>query len=187
MAWFSPEIEAEMLADNAAAAVSKAANRAEGEYWASPQGTAVQAFERGDEFLQMEIPHSSVTGFANAAFNSTTKGKIRRQLTRTDLLGQIEETGWRLEHADWVYVQTGQNSRDKFLASGQHVVVTGEVIGIYLFRRDDTRADRTTGRRRVKCFKCQHSQEVLVAQQSFVCEQCGEKLSDLSTGPFCER
>jgi hypothetical protein len=29
-----------------------------------------------------------------------------------------------------VYTQTGQKSRDKFLASGQHVVVTGEVIEI---------------------------------------------------------
>lgn len=145
MAWFSPENEAEMLADKAAAAVSMAADRVTDEYWASPQGSAIQAFERGDEFFQIEIPHSSVTGFTNAAFNTTTQGKIHRQLTRTDLLGQIEEAGWRLEHADWVYVQTGQNSRDKFLASGQHVVVTGEVIGMYLFRRDDTRADRTTG------------------------------------------
>lgn len=145
MAWFNAENEAEMAADKAGAAARMAADRAAAEYWESPQGRAIRAFERGDEFLQMEIPHSSVAGFANAAFNTTTKGTIRRQLTRTDLLGQIEEAGWRLEHADWVYVQTGQNSRDKFLASGQHVVVTGEVIGIYLFRRDDTRADRTTG------------------------------------------
>lgn len=146
--------------------------------------------------MQIEIPHSSITGFTNAAFNSATKGTIRQKLTRTDLLGQIEETGWRLVHADWVYIQTGQNSRDKFLASGQHVVVTGEVIGIYLFRRDDKRVERATGSKaleqsreslpagisdndelaRVKCFKCQHSQDVPVAQQSFVCEQCGEKL-----------
>jgi ribosomal protein S27E len=101
-----------------------------------------------------------------------------------------------LLHADWICIQTGQNSRDKFMASGQHVVVTGEVIGIYLFRRDDTRVDRATRPKaleqnresvpatisengdvvRVKCFKCQHAQDVPAAQQSFVCEQCGEKL-----------
>jgi hypothetical protein len=121
---------------------AEAARRAEAAFQASPQGKAAEAYARGDEFLQIEIPHSSVTGFTNAAFNSTTKGTIRRNLTRTDLLGQIEETGWHLEHANWVYIQTGQNSRDKFLASGQHVVVTGEVIGIYLFRRDDTRGGR---------------------------------------------
>ncbi|MGH3967591.1 MAG: hypothetical protein ACRDTV_05600 [Mycobacterium sp.] len=116
-----------------------AARKAEAAYWASPQGKATKAFDRGDQFFQIEIPHSSVTGFTNAAFNSATAGKIRRQSTRTDLLGQIEEAGWHLEHASWVYIQTGQNSRDKFLASGQHVVVTGEVIGMYLFRRDESR------------------------------------------------
>ena len=118
---------------------AEAARNADAAFWASPQGKATEAFQRGDEFFQTEIPHSSVTGFTNAAFNSATAGKIRRQSTRTDLLGQIEEAGWHLEHASWVYVQTGQNSRDKFLASGQHVVVTGEVIGIYLFRRDESR------------------------------------------------
>lgn len=173
-----------------------AARKAEAAYWASPQGKAEQAFVRGDEFFQVEIPHSSITGFTNAAFNSATKGTIRRNLMRTDLLGQIEETGWHLLHADWVYIQTGQNSRDKFLASGQHVVVTGEVIGIYLFRRDETRVDHATARKtpeqgrapvpattsgdhnivRVKCFKCQHSQDIPVAQRSFVCGQCGERL-----------
>jgi len=51
-----------------------------------------------------------------------------------DVLGQIEDLGWRLDHASWVFTETGQSSRDKFLASGQQTVVTGEVIGIYLFR-----------------------------------------------------
>lgn len=188
MALFSTKTDGERAAN--------AARQAEAAYWASPQGKAAQAFARGDEFFQIEIPHSSITGFTNAAFNSATKGTIRRNLTRTDLLGQIEETGWHLRHADWVYIQTGQNSRDKFLASGQHVVVTGEVIGIYLFRRDEARVHRATAPKtieqgrasvsattsedenavRVKCFKCQHSQDVPVAQRSFVCEQCGEKL-----------
>lgn len=60
--------------------------------------------------------------------------RTTRRDVAPDLLGQIEQVGWRLEQASWVYVQTGQNSRDKFLASGQQVVVTGEVIGIFLFR-----------------------------------------------------
>jgi ribosomal protein S27E len=197
MALFTQKTEGERAAD--------AASKAEAAFSASPQGKAATAFKRGDEFFQIEIPHSSVTGFTNAAFNSSTKGKIRRNLTRTDLLGQIEETGWRLQHADWVYVQTGQNSRDKFLASGQHVIVTGEVIGIYLFRRDDTRIGRATGPKgltdnptssvtsqksvltttsdeqatdtvKAKCFACQHSQTVLATQRVFSCEQCGEQL-----------
>ncbi|BBY43418.1 hypothetical protein [Mycolicibacterium celeriflavum] len=143
MAFFKEKTEEERAAD-AARKAAAAAKRAEQAFWASPQGLATTAFKRGDEFFQVEIPHSSVTGFTNAAFNSATAGKIRRQLTRTDLLGQIEEAGWRLEHADWVYIQTGQNSRDKFLASGQHVVVTGEVVGIYLFRRNESQSKAST-------------------------------------------
>lgn len=194
MALFSTKTDDERAAD--------AKRIAEAAYRESPQGKAAQAFEQGDEFFQVEIPHSSITGFTNAAFNSATKGTIRRKLTRTDLLGQIEETGWHLLHADWVYIQTGQNSRDKFMASGQHVVVTGEVIGIYLFRRDDTRVGRPTGPKaiqqnretapttashksdfaRVKCFNCQHSQDVPAAQETFVCEQCSQKLKRKATG-----
>lgn len=172
-----------------------AARKADEAWQRSPQGKAVAAYNRGDEFFQVEIPHASITGFTNAAFNAATAGTVRRQPTRTDLLGQIEEAGWRLEHADWVYVQTGQNSRDKFMASGQQVVVTGEVLGIYLFRRDDGRQNRVNSSRRatlqpdkeiaatevrprtkLSCFKCQHEMSVPVNQLDFICEACGTKL-----------
>ncbi|MGZ5394991.1 MAG: hypothetical protein ACXWEI_05830 [Mycobacterium sp.] len=49
---------------------------------------------------------------------------IGRRGRAADLLGQIELAGWRLEHANWVYVQTGQNSRNNLIATGQQVVVT---------------------------------------------------------------
>lgn len=188
MGLFSPKAE-EDGAQDAAAAAEKA-------YRESPQGRATSAFDRGDEFFQIEIPHSSVTGFTNATFSAATEGKIRQKLTRTDLLGQIEEAGWRLEHANWVYIQTGQNSRDKFLASGQHIVVTGEVVGIYLFRRDDTRERRGAPakvlrkarekmetsviredkRMKVRCHACQHVHSVAAGETSFVCPNCGTKL-----------
>ncbi|MGZ5362696.1 MAG: hypothetical protein ACXWZR_00685 [Mycobacterium sp.] len=67
---------------------------------------------------------------------------IGRRGRAADLLGQIELAGWRLEHANWVYVQTGQNSRNNLIATGQQVVVTGEVLGIFLFRRDEERGQR---------------------------------------------
>ncbi len=31
----------------------------------------------------------------------------------TDALGKIEEAGWHLEHASWVFIETGTSSRDK--------------------------------------------------------------------------
>lgn len=181
MALFNHKTEEELAAE--------AARAAETAFWASPQGKATKAFDRGDEFFQIEIPHTSVTGFSSAAFNKSTAGKARPKLSRTDLLGQIEEAGWLLEHADWVYVQTGQNSRDKFLASGQHVVVTGEVMGIYLFRRDNTRVKRVAPPKlatkrpekpgktaNVKCHSCQFVQQVPVDQANFQCSKCGTKL-----------
>jgi hypothetical protein len=111
--------------------------RAWGAYWASPEGQAEKAKEAGQRFFQIEIPHSSVRGFANAFSPSGTASNTKRHERAPDILGGIEAQGWRLVNSAWVYVQTGQNSRDKFLASGQQVVVTGEVVGIYLFRNTD--------------------------------------------------
>src|SRR6478736_1812998 len=73
-------------------------------------------------FFQIEIPHTTLRGVTNAAYNSRTQASQKHHSGATDLLAQIEELGWHLEHASWVYMQTGQNSQDKFLASGQQVV-----------------------------------------------------------------
>ena len=109
--------------------------RDEAEYWKSPLGQADWALQNGNTFFQIEIPHTTLRGVTNAAYNSRTQASQKHHSGATDVLSQIEELGWHLAHASWVYMQTGQNSRDKFLASGQQVVVSGEVVGIYLFRR----------------------------------------------------
>lgn len=108
----------------------------------SAPGKAAVAFDRGDEFFQVELSHADVTGSATLWAGGARDAAIGRRGRAADILGEIEEAGWRLEHANWVYVQTGQNSRDKFVATGQQVVVTGEVLGIYLFRRDEDRGQR---------------------------------------------
>jgi hypothetical protein len=63
----------------------------------------------------------------------------RQSFSRTDVLGQIEEVGWHLEHASWLFVQTGMNSKDKVLSAGQWTNASGEVVGVYLFRRINAR------------------------------------------------
>lgn len=50
------------------------------------------------------------------------------------VLSAIEDVGWTLTHAQYVYVPTGESSRDKFVASGQFTAISGELVGIYLFR-----------------------------------------------------
>jgi hypothetical protein len=52
-----------------------------------------------------------------------------------DVLSFIESEGWRLEQAGYVFQQTGSVSRDKLLSTGQTASVTGDIWGIYVFRR----------------------------------------------------
>ncbi len=52
-------------------------------------------------------------------------------------LEEIEAVGWQLLHVGYVYVPTGESSRDKFLASGQYTAISGETVGVYLFRTTD--------------------------------------------------
>lgn len=63
---------------------------------------------------------------------STTSRKKRDRFL--PIIQLIEEQGWELIHAGYVFQETGSESRDKFLASGQQVAVSGHVLGIYLFR-----------------------------------------------------
>jgi hypothetical protein len=37
--------------------------------------------------------------------------------------------------SSYVFVQTGEDSRDKFMASGQRTAIKGKIVGVYLFRR----------------------------------------------------
>lgn len=100
---------------------------------ASPIGRARLAHERGDRFFQIEIDVSVLTGEAS------TFGSSDNRVTPTgddsDLLGRIEDEGWRLEHTGFVFVETGSTSTDRLLFTGQGTVTRGVVAGVYLFRR----------------------------------------------------
>lgn len=107
--------------------------KAEAEFWSSPVGRARTAHNDGDLFFQVEIPHSKVK--ADVPMTAGRNAKVAYASGGTDTLSGIVAEGWRLVNSGWVYVQTGQESRDKFLASGQQTVTRGEVVGIYLFER----------------------------------------------------
>ena len=49
---------------------------------------------------------------------------------------KIESEGWRMEHVGYVFRPTRTVSRDRFLASGQQEAISGEVLGIYIFRAE---------------------------------------------------
>jgi hypothetical protein len=93
------------------------------------------AAQSRDPVLQVILP---LLGTDRSLLGMFTGGKddMRRWGTHHGAtLSAIEAEGWRLEHADYVFHETGSVSRDKLLSSGQTAAVTGEVVGIYIFRR----------------------------------------------------
>ena len=104
----------------------------EAEFAASPAGQARAAKAAGMKIFQIDVPLSKTKGQTVAmvgAFADSTK-----TVDYSSSIQAIEEEGWRLEHVGYVYRITGSESRDKFLASGQQEAVSGEIVGIYIFR-----------------------------------------------------
>ncbi len=96
-------------------------------------GQAEVAYQRGDAFFQVDIDVARLAGTASAFGGSVNRVKPGG---KPDLLGQIEDVGWHLEHAGYVFIETGSTSSNRMLSTGQGTVTRGMVRGIYLFRRN---------------------------------------------------
>ncbi|GAA3697182.1 hypothetical protein GCM10022399_12040 [Terrabacter ginsenosidimutans] len=113
------------------------AERERDAFLASPIGQATTAKEQGQGFFEIQLKvgssqrDSTVWGGNNFALS-----KVKTQSHAGTLAG-IEGVGWRLEHVGYVFMVTGESSRDKFMSSGQQTAVSGELVGIYLFRNAD--------------------------------------------------
>jgi hypothetical protein len=114
----------------AEAAAAQAQAEAAAAHAASPVGRAETAYASGDQFFQLEIDISRLSG---AAFSSASA--VMKTDHRADVLGQIEAAGWSLEHVGYVFIETGEKSTQMFVSTGTSV--SGMVQGIYLFRRRD--------------------------------------------------
>jgi hypothetical protein len=101
------------------------------EYEASPVGRAEAERAAGSAFFQIEIEVSQLSG--SSGFGSST-GRVRHSGGRPDLLGQIEDKGWKLEHVGYVFIETGSTTTNRVMSTGQGMVTRGNVTGIYLFR-----------------------------------------------------
>ena len=51
------------------------------------------------------------------------------------VVNSVCREGWELVNGSFVFVEQGQQSRDRFLASGQNVAIKGTTVGYYLFKR----------------------------------------------------
>lgn len=116
-------------ADEKEAAAKAAEERARIE---SPQGQARLAYERGDQVFQLAMPllsQKAVIVPMGGGFSTSSEKDWTAELN------DVVREGWDLVNGSVVFLQTGQESRDKFMASGQNVAISGQVVGYYLFRR----------------------------------------------------
>ncbi len=131
------EAKAKAEADQQAAyAAQQAAAKkaAEDEAFAeSPVGRATAAHQAGSTFFQLQLAVSQLTG-PTSSFGSSANDEVTYHGSASDVLGQIEAVGWHLEHAGYVFIETGATSTNQLFSTGQGTVTQGTVTGIYLFR-----------------------------------------------------
>lgn len=101
-------------------------------FFRSPAGRARDAFEEGDHVFQYAIDVMSQQAIIVAMMGSTTRQKTNDPVV---ILNSVCREGWELVNGSFVFVEEGQQSRDKFMASGQNVATKGTTMGYYLFKR----------------------------------------------------
>jgi hypothetical protein len=99
-------------------------------FLASPVGAATVAMEAGQPFFEIQLEVGSHTG--SAGFGSTDGRRSTASSAVT--LGEIEKLGWRLEHAGYYFMITGETSTARVFVSGEATAISGVTVGVYLFR-----------------------------------------------------
>jgi len=108
-------------------------------FLATPVGAATAAKEAGQTFLEVQLEvggHVGSAGFGSIDSRRTTTSSA-------ETLGQIEQLGWRLEHASYFFMITGETSTARVFMSGEATAVNGVTVGVYLFR--NTQSAQPTG------------------------------------------
>jgi hypothetical protein len=122
----------EERAVNEAAKAREEAEREGRRFRATLVGRARTAFERGDQLFQYEHAVTSQQAVIVAMVGSSVKATSSDP---SDILNAVCREGWELVNGSFVFVEQGQQSRDKFMSSGQNVAIKGDTVGYYLFRR----------------------------------------------------
>lgn len=108
--------------------------KAENAFQTSPAGRARTAFQRGDQLLQVVF---DVVNTSTYVIPMSRAGTTTASSDPTVILNSICAEGWDLVNASFVFHETGSESRDKFMRSGQQIAVQGSVLGYYVFRRSE--------------------------------------------------
>jgi hypothetical protein len=131
----NPEKEAARAAERAEKDDQKRASEEEGRrraFLRTPVGRARTAYEAGDRVFQYSHDVMSQQAIVIAMVGGKTKAT---SADPSEILNAVCHEGWDLVNGSFVFVEEGQESRDKFMSSGQNVAVKGTTVGYYLFRR----------------------------------------------------
>jgi hypothetical protein len=101
-------------------------------FFATPAGRARLAFEAGNELFQFLIDVMNQKAIVVALVGANTSKKATDP---SAVLNSVSNEGWELVTGSFVFVEEGQESRDKLASSGQNVATKGSTHGYYLFRR----------------------------------------------------
>jgi hypothetical protein len=101
-------------------------------FFRTPAGRARVAFDNGDHVFQYAINVMNQEAIIVAMVGSRTAQKTSDPVA---ILNSVCHEGWELVNGSFVFVEQGQQSRDKFMASGQNVAIKGMTVGYYLFKR----------------------------------------------------
>ena len=112
--------------------LSQARQELRDDFFKTPAGQARLAFERGDQVFQYALNVMSQKAIIVAMVGSNVAQKTADPSV---ILNSVCAEGWELVNGSFVFVETGQQSRDKFMSSGQNVAVSGATVGYYLFKR----------------------------------------------------
>jgi hypothetical protein len=118
--------------ERAARKRSEGIEKARQAFFRTPAGSARLAFEAGDQVFQYAHDVMSQQAIVVAMTGASTK---KRTADPSVILNTVCNEGWELVTGSFVFVQQGQESRDKFMASGQQVAIRGATVGYYLFKR----------------------------------------------------
>jgi hypothetical protein len=112
--------------------------REQAAFLASPEGMATTAKQQRQGFLELQLVVGS-SQRVSSIFNPDPTGDGENQTaTHAGTLAAVESIGWRLEHVGYIFLITGESSADRMFSSGQNTAVSGQTVGIYLFRNTDT-------------------------------------------------
>jgi hypothetical protein len=120
-------------AEKAREVESKAKEKLRSQFFASPAGQARIAFENGGQVFQYALDVYTTQTFHIPMVGAYSAPKSTSD--PSEILNSVCNEGWELVNGSFVFLETGSESRDKFLASGQHIAVSGTILGYYLFKR----------------------------------------------------